>query len=609
MESNFSKVIDSYEVKTLLHSFYSLMGIKCLIKYREKTFYKHPEFRPLTDFGFKKYDENIVKQIKENRKYGIFKSKTGLMYFGVPIYIDNNTVAIMFTSPILYQKLNLKYLSGEISDFKAHQNDIVDVVKHIPCFSKEVIAKIIEYFCNISYIINKNIRTYSKYSELLESKKRLESNYNTMVKMAYYDELTGLGNCNYLKTEMKKSIESYPERSFILFHVELSNFKNVNDILGYKYGDRLLQKIGNTIRKLYINDIVSRNYGNEFLILKKLENHKINLHTEAKYLLHSLCDVWDLDDIEVPISVSIGMTVYPKDGKDATVMMRNADIALNKAKSNGKNSYIMFENYMYDEILIKSEMEKELRKAIKNEEFELYYQPQVEVCNNKVVGFEALIRWNSSKLGWVMPGEFISLAEETGIITSIGEWVFEKACFQIMQWKNKGYDYDFISINVSPVQIRKNGFVDMIKRVIKKTGVDTNLIELEITESVVMESLERSCGVIDELKRMGIRIALDDFGSGYSSLNYLKSLPINTIKIDKTFIDGICKYSYENIIVDSIINLAHIMKLDVVAEGVESEEQFISLREKRCNKIQGYYFGKPMPCKEAEKMLEFTSLR
>jgi EAL domain-containing protein (putative c-di-GMP-specific phosphodiesterase class I) len=219
------------------------------------------------------------------------------------------------------------------------------------------------------------------------------------------------------------------------------------------------------------------------------------------------------------------------------------------------------------------------------------------------VSFEALIRWNSSKFGWVMPGEFISLAEETGLIVSIGEWVFKEACIQSTIWKKKGYKFDFISVNVSTVQLKESGFIDMVKRILLETNVDPKTIEVEITESVAIESLKKNCKIINELKKMGIRVALDDFGSGYSSLNYLKSIPINTIKIDKTFIDGICKYDYENIITGEIINLAHRMNLDVIAEGVEEEDQVNFLRTKSCNKIQGYYFGKPMPSENIDNML------
>ncbi|WP_406542683.1 putative bifunctional diguanylate cyclase/phosphodiesterase [Clostridium ljungdahlii] len=259
---------------------------------------------------------------------------------------------------------------------------------------------------------------------------------------------------------------------------------------------------------------------------------------------------------------------------------------------------------MYNEILKKVEMEKELRKAIKNNEFILYYQPQVDMENTKVVGFEALIRWNSPKLGWVMPLEFINLAEETGLIIPIGEWVLKTACSQNKMWKDNGYSYDFISINVLPIQLKDDNFVYTVKKVLEETELKPEYLEIEITESVMMESLESNLKVINELKNMGVKVALDDFGSGYSSLNYLKSIPINTLKIDKTFIDGICSDYYEDIITEEIIKLAHRMKLEVVAEGVEEENQIKSLKGKNCNKIQGYYFGKPMPSEDIKDFLK-----
>ena len=335
--------------------------------------------------------------------------------------------------------------------------------------------------------------------------------------------------------------------------------------------------------------------GDGFLLLKQKIDGGIELKDLAQHIVDTISGLWSFDGNEVLVSVNIGITIFPRDGGEAAKLIRNVDIALNRAKLIGKNTYILFEKYMYDEILRKTELERGLRKAIKDNEFILYYQPQVDMRTRRVVGFEALIRWNSSKFGWIMPMEFISLAEETGLIVPIGEWVLKTACRQNKLWKNRGYSYDFISINVSTIQLKNDNFINTVRNVLEETGLKPEYLEIEITESVMMESFDWSLRVITELKNMGVRVALDDFGSGYSSLNYLKSIPINTLKIDKTFIDGICKGAYENIITGEIIKLAHKMKLEVVAEGVEMEEQIRYLEEENCNKIQGYYFGKPMP--------------
>ncbi|WP_209703150.1 EAL domain-containing protein [Clostridium algifaecis] len=600
MEFKFSEFIDLPKFKALIKNFYDLTGIICLIEHNEKIINLFPKYNnELIRFRFDDYDKYIIKQIKNKKKYGIAKSKSGLMYIGLPIYVEKESFITIFTSAIFYKEPDSDFLNSLKSS---------NFIKDIPVYSNEKITEIIKIMCNTSSLIenmiSNHIKDINSNLKLIENFNKLTDDYNNVKKIAYYDELTNLPNRNYLKHEMERQINLNPEKTFILFYVEMNDFKNVNDIYGYEYGDKLLTKIGNEVKKLYYeNGIVARVGGKEFLVFKTKDDSK-SLNEEAEILLDNLNGIWYLNGNEVPISVNIGISVYPDDGTDILDIYRNSDIALNKSKCGERNSYKVFKKSMYDDILKKSQLEKEIRKALKNEEFVLYYQPQMDIQLHRIVSFEALIRWNSPKLGWVMPGEFISLAEETSLIVPIGEWVFREACEQSIKWKNEGYDYDFISINVSTVQLRKNNFIDMVKSIFKETGADPKLIEIEITESVVMESLEKNLKIIDELKKMGIRVALDDFGSGYSSLNYLKSIPINTIKIDKTFIDGICKNSYENIITEQIIDLAHKMKLDVIAEGVEIEEQFRSLKIKNCNKIQGYYFGKPMTAKDAGIVLK-----
>lgn len=609
MELKFSKFISLSEIKNLIKSFYELTGIMCFIKCKEKKINVFSNKDSLLNFRFRNYDKYIIEQIMHhNNKYATYKSKSGLMYVGIPVYIGDKLECIIFTTPIFYKDPDMKYLKDEITVFRKNESKILDLINDIPVFSYKKISKMIKLFCTITGIIQEI--SYSHIKCIDYNKKEIKQKYNYIryiKKKAYYDELTSLPNWNYLKEKMKEYIELNPDKNFALIHIDLDNFKNINDIFGYKYGDNLLKKIGLIIKNMYVKDaIVARKCGNEFLVFK-MESNLENLTKEVQNILDTLSGLWNFNGTEVLISVSIGISRYPNDACDAMGLIRRADIALNKAKSSERNSYKIFEKYMYDDILRKSEMEKELRKAIKNDEFVLYYQPQMDIKINRILSFEALIRWNNPRFGWIMPNDFIGLSEETGLIVPIGEWVFKQACIQSATWKEKGYSFDFISINVSTVQLKSNGFVDMVKRALEETGADPKSIEVEITESVVMESLEENLKIINKLKDMNIRVALDDFGSGYSSLNYLKSIPINTIKIDKTFIDGICRNSYENIIIEQIINLAHKMKLDVIAEGVEFKEQFISLKMKDCNKIQGYYFGKPMPIKSIDKILREKS--
>lgn len=612
MKLGFSKVINLSELKALIRSFYKLTGIMCLIRYNGKNLSVFSNKNLLANFRFSNYDKNIIDQIRNHNKYGLFKSKSGLMYVGIPVYIEDELECLIFTTPIFYKTPDMKYLNDEIIISKLEKEKALNCIHNIPFFEDEKIRDMIKFLYNMVNIIKEithsDTGNYDKvYGKLHKNTEKFMEEYNSVKRKAYYDELTNLPNWNYLKERIEKYILLNPGNKFALFHIDLDNFKNINDIFGYKYGDRLLKKIGSIIKEIYNkNAVVARKYGNEFLVFK-LKADLEDLDREVQELLNILSGLWNLDGTEVLTSVSIGISIYPDGSDNAMDLIRSADIALNKAKLSGKNSYRVFEKSMYDEILKKSEMEKEIRKAIKNREFLLYYQPQVDVTTNKIVSFEALIRWNSSKLGWVRPDQFIGLAEETGLIVTIGEWVFREACIQNVLWKSKGYDFDFISVNVSTVQLKNSNFIDMVEKTLEETGVDPDSIEIEITESVAMESLEENIRVINRLKSMNIRIALDDFGSGYSSLNYLKSIPINTIKIDKTFIDGICEDSYESIITEQIINLAHRMKLDVIAEGVEFEDQFILLKLKKCNKIQGYYFGKPMPAKDIESILSDKS--
>ncbi|MEL7597985.1 MAG: EAL domain-containing protein, partial [Clostridiaceae bacterium] len=270
----------------------------------------------------------------------------------------------------------------------------------------------------------------------------------------------------------------------------------------------------------------------------------------------------------------------------------------------GKNGYKFFKKSMFDQVLRKTEVEKALREAVKNNEFELYYQPQVEVSTGRIVSLEALMRWKNPELGFVSPVEFIPIAEETGLIVDIGEWVIRAACKQNKEWKNKGYCYDTIAVNVSSLQLRQRGFVELVKNILKEIGLKPEFLELEITESVLMESLEKSVEILNELRKIGVKTALDDFGTGYSSLNYLMKIPIDTLKIDKTFIDNVSTNYSQKSIIEGIIIIAHEMALDVVAEGVEVQEQLKILADKKCDKIQGYLFSKPYEAKDIEKILQ-----
>lgn len=449
------------------------------------------------------------------------------------------------------------------------------------------------------------LRIIGTYTDIDGRKKREKIIFN----MAYYDSLTGLPNRRYFEKILKNILafneNSYKANKGIVLFLDLDNFKNINDTLGHDVGDKLLKIIANKLKEvLRKEDIISRFGGDEFLILQP----NINTYEEAVESVNRIIDIfkdlWILGEHKLYITPSIGITVYPDDGEDVNIILRNADTAAYDAKFSGKNGYKFFEKSMFDQVLRKTEVEKALREAVKNNEFELYYQPQVEVSTGRIVSLEALMRWKNPELGFVSPVEFIPIAEETGLIVDIGEWVIRAACKQNKEWKNKGYCYDTIAVNVSSLQLRQRGFVELVKNILKEIGLKPEFLELEITESVLMESLEKSVEILNELRKIGVKTALDDFGTGYSSLNYLMKIPIDTLKIDKTFIDNVSTNYSQKSIIEGIIIIAHEMALDVVAEGVEVQEQLKILADKKCDKIQGYLFSKPYEAKDIEKILQ-----
>ena len=296
--------------------------------------------------------------------------------------------------------------------------------------------------------------------------------------------------------------------------------------------------------------------------------------------------------------------MFPKDGKDNNVILKNADTAMYKAKETGKNKYEFYDGEMSEGLNRYIKIEKALRDAIYNDEIYLCYQPQVELKTGRIIGTEALIRLKNNELGFVSPDKFIPVAEKSGLIIPIGEWVMKTAFKQNMKWIERGYGYKRISINVSSVQLKQSNFVDKVKKHIKEAGIPPELVEIEITESVLMESLDTNVEILRQLRKFGVRTSLDDFGTGYSSLNYLRMIPIDTLKIDKSFIDDICFNKKQEAIVDGIVNIAHNLEIEVVVEGVETPDQLHILSRKKCNIIQGYIFSKPMVAEDINDIIK-----
>ena len=424
-------------------------------------------------------------------------------------------------------------------------------------------------------------------------------------RLAYYDSLTGLRNKAYFHQVLKNYIEDEEVYNFGVLLLDLDNFKAINDYLGHSHGDEILKKISENLRShIKSNQELIRFGGDEFIILVKNYQGEQQLIDYIESINKEFGALLEIDGIGFTITTSIGIARYPLDGNNADEILKHADVALNHVKLIGKNNYEIYSGEL-DQVMFKQlRVKTDLRQAIENQSFELYYQPKLDMTYKKLIGYEALIRWQHSEKGMIPPSDFIPVAEETGLIIPIGEWVLKTAIAQLKKW-NDNIDPDLsVSINISASQFKDAYLVDSIKTIIETIQVNPNNIELEITETTALYDIQYAISVLKQIKTLGIKISLDDFGTGYSSLNYLTVLPIDYLKIDKSFIDHATKEKSKKEIIKSVINLAHACDLKVVAEGVETYEQFIFLRDEKCDIMQGYYFSKPVPSLEAIQVRE-----
>lgn len=442
----------------------------------------------------------------------------------------------------------------------------------------------------------------------ITSRKNIEEKLNYL---AYYDALTGLPNKMLFLKHLKESVDNSTKNntSGALIFLDIDDFKNVNDTLGHDYGDQLL-KIISELLKLTLGDerIVSRIGGDEFSILIEKFDNKGELENICHNIRNLFMDPFEIGDKVIYSTVSIGVTMYPRDNTDLNELLKNADTAMYKSKDSGKNKYCFFDANMGSELERKIKIGNLLRQEAVIKELSLVYQPQYSIKTGKIVSIEALIRWKNKELGYVSPSEFIPIAESNGTINSIGKWVFQEICKQNREWKDKGYCYDSIAVNISTIQIQDAKLVAYIMEAIEKNGVEPSTIEIEITETLLMNNISLNKRKLHEIRRLGVKIAIDDFGTGYSSLNYLTYLPLDTLKIDKAFIDNITNIDNDRILAKNIIKLSHDLDIKVVAEGVENREQLDILNNINCDIIQGYYFSKPLLKEEIElKFIEFDN--
>lgn len=414
-------------------------------------------------------------------------------------------------------------------------------------------------------------------------------------RMLFYDKDTELPNRLKITEKVNNLISESINKKFAVLFIDIDRFKLINDSFGHYVGDMVIGIIANRLKFLLTDDIfIGRFAGDKFTVILRKELDSKQIMTLANKILSSISEPLDYEGQEFAISASIGISYYPDDGKDTETILRNADTAMNRAKKYGGNQIIFFASDMNEQIKYKFELENYLRRAVEKNELFLLYQPVVDLRTGRINGSEALIRWNHPNLGLISPMEFIPIAEETGLIHEIGKWVLMEGCRQNQEWVNKGYDDLFISINVSARQFLHPSFVEHLHESLQYSGMDPKKLHLELTETGMIDNVEKSISIMKKIQKLGIRISIDDFGTGYSSLSYLKNLPINTLKIDRSFINNFKSKTVDYSIVKAIITMGNGLSVKVVAEGVETYEQLIELKKMNCDYAQGYYIEKPI---------------
>jgi len=430
----------------------------------------------------------------------------------------------------------------------------------------------------------------------------LQEKYNYL---AYHDDLTNLPNRRYINREVETiitGIKAGHPRTMALLYIDLDRFKVINDNFGHSYGDELITKVSERLCGcLGEKDILARMGGDEFIFLLTDFSSPSYATKMAEEILNLFHEPFQVGQKELHTTASIGVAIYPDYPLSMEKLMVYADNAMYQAKSQGKNRYVVHTSELLEEMMDEYSLEIDLRRALENNEFILHYQPQIHNQTEKLVGFEALIRWQHPRLGLLAPGKFIKLAEENGLITQIGEWVINEACSQNKKWQDAGMAPIKVSVNLSTQQFLTRNLITFVEEVLERTALDPQYFVVEITEYMAME-YDYSIIVLKQLKSLGIGISIDDFGTGYSSLNYLKNFPIDYIKIDKSFISELMNDPTDAIIVNAIITLAHNLQKEVIAEGVETKEQLDFLKNHQCDITQGFFFSKPLPAEDIERI-------
>ena len=426
-------------------------------------------------------------------------------------------------------------------------------------------------------------------------------------RQANYDALTGLPNRNLLHDRLRQAVHSQRNpRNIAVVFMDLDHFKFVNDSLGHSVGDRLLKAMGERLRSvLREGDTVGRVGGDEFVLILNDQSNEEVIFRAMQRISAKVAEPLSIDGKELYVTASAGISLYPQDGRDVETLLKNADAAMYRAKEHGRSNFQFYTSEMNERVNDRLALEHALRRALERQEFTLHYQQKVDLRSGGIIGAEALVRWLHPEWGLVRPARFIPIAEETGLIVRLGEWVIHQACRQTRSWLQAGLEPGVVSVNLSARQFRAEGLVRAVSRILQETGLDPASLEMELTESMVMHNVETAIATLQGLKSLGVALSVDDFGTGYSSLSYLKDLPIDVLKIDRSFVRdiGTGSEAEDGILAAAIISLGHALHLKVIAEGVETDAQVHFLKRHGCDQVQGFLYGEPVPAEQFGELL------
>ena len=531
-----------------------------------------------------------------------FKISTAEFYSKIRAFsMMSLAIAIVLVSLVYLISLRLqKMISGPLVDLEGISREVSDSGNYairVPFYGEDEIGSLARSFNQMLETIEVNQKERDTANEALQlNKKRLERAVKDLQYLANYDSLTQLPNRALCMDRIKYALKraSRTNAMVALLFLDLDHFKDVNDSLGHAVGDQLLKATSQRLlERIRSEDTLARLGGDEFVIILNELHETEDVITIVEKIVTSFEEPFQLSNYEVNTTVSVGVCMFPHDGVDVDSLMKAADAAMYKAKEVGRNTYEFYEAELNQMAIRRHQLANELRQAIKNDELSLVFQPQLNIRENRVIGAEVLLRWNHPILGNISPAEFIPIAENTGLIKEIGNWVLDNACQKISECRELGVEIR-LAVNLSALQFRQANLPESIATTLQKYRIPPRLLEVEITESMLMRDVTQAIDILERLKEMQIRIAIDDFGTGYSSLSYLRRFPLDALKIDRSFIDEVVVDADDTAITLAIISMAKSLRLEVIAEGVETEQQQDFLAQNNCDDIQGYFFSRPL---------------